>query len=98
MSTLVDVATFAFEDSLYGQDVGVGVVLKDREDSTIRALYSWVKSHLAEHKVPTRWYVMDSIPRTSRGKINRMAVMEHCAQNVPLDLRKILHGSENQPH
>ena len=94
----VDVATFAFEDALYGQDVGVGVVLKDREDSTIRALYGWVKSHLAEHKVPTRWYVMDSIPRTSRGKINRMAVMEHCAQNVPLDLRKILHGSDNQPH
>ncbi len=90
----VDVATFAYDEALYGQDVGVGVVLKEQSEATIRGLYGWVKSRLAEHKVPTRWYLMDSIPRTSRGKINRAAVMEHCTQHTPLNLREILHSSD----
>ena len=93
----VDVASFAYDEALYGQDVGVGVVLKDQSQSTIRDLYGWVKSRLAEHKIPTRWYLMESIPRTSRGKINRAAVMEYCSQQTPLNLQDILRDSSQRP-
>jgi acyl-coenzyme A synthetase/AMP-(fatty) acid ligase len=47
-------------------------------------------SHLAEPKMPARWWVVDEIPRTSRGKINRDAVKAACAGEVPLDLATIL--------
>jgi len=90
-----DVATFGFDEPRYGQEVGMAVVLKDQEDSTVRDLYQWMKTHLAEHKLPVRWYVLASIPRTSRGKINRNLVMEQCRQLSPLNLHRILQYSKN---
>ncbi|MBK9028245.1 MAG: hypothetical protein IPN98_10505 [Propionivibrio sp.] len=42
-----------------GQAVGLAVVLGNSEDATIRALYEWMKSQLAEHKMPVRWWVID---------------------------------------
>jgi len=92
-----DVATFGFDDPLYGQDIGMAVSLMDNSNATIRGLYQWMKRRLAEHKMPVRWYLVDSIPRTSRGKINRISVSEKCTQLAPLDLRKILHASEDGP-
>jgi len=86
----LEVCTFGFADSLYGQDVGMAIVLKKDDPATIQSLHEWMKRHLAEFKMPRRWYVMDSLPRTSRGKVNRSAVMESCMQRTPLDLRRIL--------
>jgi acyl-CoA synthetase (AMP-forming)/AMP-acid ligase II len=63
-----DVCAFALDDAIYGQAVGMAVVLADREDDTIRALHAWMKPHLAEHKMPSRWWAIDAIPRTSRGQ------------------------------
>jgi acyl-CoA synthetase (AMP-forming)/AMP-acid ligase II len=90
-----DVCTFALDDEIYGQAIGIAVVLNNQEDSTIRALYSWMKSHLAEHKMPVRWWVVDEIPRTSRGKINRDAVKAACANLVAIDLNRILAGEKH---
>jgi acyl-CoA synthetase (AMP-forming)/AMP-acid ligase II len=85
-----DVCTFALDDPIYGQNVGIAVVLDDRNDETIRALYVWMKSHLAESKMPMRWWMIDAIPRTSRGKINRDAVKTACQDLQPIDMPSIL--------
>jgi acyl-CoA synthetase (AMP-forming)/AMP-acid ligase II len=85
-----DVCTFALDDPVYGQNVGMAVVLSDASDAAIAALYGWMRRHLAEAKMPARWYLVDAIPHTSRGKINRDRVKEACAQLVPLDLTTIL--------
>ena len=45
-----------------------------------------MKHHLAEAKMPVRWYLVDAIPHTERGKISRDRVKERCAQLSPLDL------------
>jgi acyl-coenzyme A synthetase/AMP-(fatty) acid ligase len=66
------------------------VVLNDARDDTIRRLYDWMKAHLAEHKMPSRWWAIDAIPRTSRGKINRDAVKAACEGRAALDLPSIL--------
>ena len=91
-----DVATFGFDDPIYGQEIGLAVALKNHDNATIRELYHWMKRHLGEHQMPRRWYLMDSIPRTSRGKVDRSAVMEKCALIPPLDLQKILPISEKE--
>jgi acyl-CoA synthetase (AMP-forming)/AMP-acid ligase II len=85
-----DVCAFALDDPIYGQNVGFAVVLGDQRDETICALHAHMTSHLAEHKLPSRWWVLDAIPRTSRGKVNRDAVKSACQEQVPLDLPSIL--------
>ncbi len=85
-----DVCAFALDDAIYGQSVGMAVVLNDTKDETIQGLHAWMKVQLAEHKMPSRWWAIDAIPRTSRGKINREAVKNACEKQSALDLPSIL--------
>ncbi len=87
----VDVCTFAIEDALLGEDVGVALVLRAADAATLRRLHDWLAQHLARHQMPRRCYVVDEIPRTSRGKINRSAVAARCAGLSPVDLRGAPH-------
>jgi acyl-CoA synthetase (AMP-forming)/AMP-acid ligase II len=89
----VDVCTFAFEDPLYGQNVGLAVVLRDARDENVRALYDWLAHHIAKHQMPARWYLMDEMPRSSRGKVNRTQVAQKCAGLQAVELRRIV-GSQ----
>lgn len=73
-----DVCTFAYEDALYGEDVGVAVVLDDKSEPAVIELKQWARTHLAEHRLPRRWYIVNEIPRTSRGKVNRAEVARSC--------------------
>jgi len=88
-----DVCTFALDDDMYGQVVGIAVVLDDGQDTTIRGLHAWMRQHLAEHKMPSRWWVVAEIPRTSRGKINREAVRAACVDTPAVDLVRIMSGA-----
>lgn len=87
-----DVCTFALDDAIYGQTVAIAIVLTRQDDTTVRALHHWMSQHLAEHKLPGRWWIVEEIPRTSRGKINRDAVKTACAGQPSLDLARILSG------
>jgi acyl-CoA synthetase (AMP-forming)/AMP-acid ligase II len=80
----LDACAFAVEDALLGEDVGLAVVLEDGDPTTLRDLRQWMSEHLAKHQMPKRWYVVDEIPRTSRGKINRSAVAARCTQLQPV--------------
>ena len=83
----VDVCTFAYADALQGEDVGVAVVLEPNSPATRRGLYEWTLQHLGRHQVPQRWYVVNEIPRNSRGKTNRVSIAQHCARLIPSDMR-----------
>jgi acyl-CoA synthetase (AMP-forming)/AMP-acid ligase II len=84
------VCSFAFADSLYGQNVAMAVVLRHQDAAAIRQLHSWMKAHLAEFKMPQRWYIVDALPQNSRGKISRSVVQEMCAQLNSIDLAAML--------
>ena len=88
-----DVCAFRIQDDLYGENVTMAVVLKDGGSETIRGLQEWIESHLAQHKHPVRWYLVDEIPRTSRGKINRDTVAKSCESKTPLDLHRVLQSA-----
>lgn len=85
----VDVCTFGFDDPLQGENVGIAVVLRTAGPAAVGRLFEWMRGHLARHQMPQRWYVLDEIPRSSRGKVNRTAVAAHCASLAPLDPRQI---------
>jgi len=84
------VCAFGFADPLYGQNVAMAVVLTPNDAETIRRLHSWMKRHLADFKMPARWYVVESLPHDSRGKVSRAVVQQDCAQRTPIDLPAIL--------
>jgi len=86
----IDVCTFAVEDALLGEDVGMAVVLRSADPPTLQRLHDWMAQHLGKHQMPRRWYVVAEIRRTSRGKINRSAVAAGCAGLKPVDLRSAL--------
>ncbi len=75
-----DVCTFAYPDALHGESVGIAVVLDSRSDEVLARLEAWCAHHLAVHQLPQRWYLLDEIPRTSRGKVNREEVGRRCAE------------------
>ncbi len=85
----LDVCAFGFEDALLGENVGLAVVLKTKEPETLGRLLAWMRRHLARHQMPARWYFLEEIPRTSRGKVNRASVAAHCAPLEPCDMRGI---------
>jgi len=86
-----DACCFGYPDELYGQQIGVALVVDPADGATLRALYAHAKARLGDHRLPVRWHLLDSIPRTSRGKVDRSAVERHCAALEALDLRR-LHG------
>jgi acyl-CoA synthetase (AMP-forming)/AMP-acid ligase II len=88
-----DACAFAVDDALYGQNVGLAVAISESGDTTVRELYYWMRGRLTEAKLPVRWWILDAIPRSDRGKLSREAVREACAGRAPLDLPRVLQAS-----
>jgi len=69
-----DAVCFGIADEKYGELVGAAVTLSGAADE--RALIDHCRGHLAAYKVPERVYVLDAIPRTPTGKVQRRKVAE----------------------
>ena len=81
---VVDVCAFGFTEELYGEDVGVAIVMQKSDNHALQQLYKWTRQHLAEHQMPRRWFLLSEIPRTSRGKVSRVQVAETCSHLSPI--------------
>jgi acyl-CoA synthetase (AMP-forming)/AMP-acid ligase II len=89
---VAEVCAFALDDPLYGQNVGLAVALTGAGDVVVRDLYRWMRERLAEAKLPARWWLVEAIPRSARGKVSRDEVRDACAGRPALDLTRILQG------
>jgi acyl-CoA synthetase (AMP-forming)/AMP-acid ligase II len=94
---VLDVCAFAFEHPLYGEDAAVAVVLKQNDTASIAELHAWTLRHLGAHRLPARWYLLEEIPRSSRGKINRESVAAACARRQPIAPAVPLDGDGRSP-
>ena len=69
--------------------VVIGVAAPGRDEEIVRAVVAcstgrlahedvlaWCRPRLAEHKVPRSIVIVDAIPRTARGKVDRAALLE----------------------
>ena len=84
-----DVCAFGIDDPAYGENVAVALVLEQTDGATLQKLYTWLGRHLAEHKQPVRWFLLEDIPRTSRGKVDRRLVKTLCRRREPADLHHL---------
>lgn len=71
-----EAVSFALEDEMFGQDVGVAVVLKDNAKLTEEELISWMREKVAKFKVPKRVFFTGLMPKTATGKVQRRNVAE----------------------
>jgi acyl-CoA synthetase (AMP-forming)/AMP-acid ligase II len=76
---VADACVFAIDDPLYEQDVGIALVLDGDRVRVVDDLQRLMTERLAKHQRPVRWYLLDEIPRSSRGKVNRKVVADACA-------------------
>jgi amino acid adenylation domain-containing protein len=66
--------TFGIPHPTLGEDVGAAVVLREQGSSTDAALRRFVAGRLALFKVPGRVVIVDAIPRSATGKVERMTL------------------------
>lgn len=71
-----EAVSFAIPDELYGQEIGVAVVLKSGTKLDQDELKAWVSDKLAKFKVPKKVYFTEVMPKTATGKIQRRIVAE----------------------
>jgi len=90
---VMDACAFRLPDPLYGETVGIAVVLEKCSADALAGLHRWLEQRLARHKMPARWYRVDSLRRVHRGKINRDEVMRQCETQSPIDITAALRES-----
>ena len=69
---VAEACCFGIPDRVYGEGVAAAVVLK--ATATEKDLIAHCRSSLSDFKCPTTIYIMDAIPRTATGKIQRRNV------------------------
>ncbi|KAF2085937.1 acetyl-CoA synthetase-like protein [Saccharata proteae CBS 121410] len=71
-----EAVSFAIEDEMYGQDVGVAIVLKEGKRLEAEELSKWMTEKVAKFKLPKKIFFTDLMPKTATGKIQRRMVAE----------------------
>ncbi|OCK81811.1 acetyl-CoA synthetase-like protein [Lepidopterella palustris CBS 459.81] len=76
MPQVSEAVSFALADEMYGQDVGVAVVLKDGQRLSADELKKWMADRVAKFKLPKKVFFTDVMPKTATGKVQRRLVAE----------------------
>jgi acyl-CoA synthetase (AMP-forming)/AMP-acid ligase II len=69
-----EAVAFGSPHPTWGEEVVAAVVLK--EAATEKELLAFARERLADYKVPKKLFIVDQIPRTATGKIQRRSVAE----------------------
>ena len=67
-----EAVAFGTPHEKWGEEVAAAVVLKG--DASEKELLAFARERLADYKVPRRLFIVDQIPRTATGKIQRRSV------------------------
>ena len=71
-----EAVSFAVEDEMYGQDIGLAIVLKEGKTLSAGELKTWLTDRVAKFKLPKEIFFTDIMPKTATGKIQRRLVAE----------------------
>lgn len=76
---VVEACAFATPDPISGEAMEIALVAAAGQKIDQSAVMAWLKDQVRQEAMPARLHVLDTIPKTSRGKINRADVAAHCA-------------------
>ena len=73
---VVEACAFGAPDPIVGEVVCVAVVID--QGHALDDIKVWCRERLVREKNPEKWFILDAIPKTDRGKINRNVVAAAC--------------------
>ena len=68
-----EAVSFGVPDELYGESVAVAVVPASASELKPE-LIDFAANKLAKHKIPSKWFFVDDLPRTATGKVQRTSL------------------------
>jgi amino acid adenylation domain-containing protein len=87
-----------------GDEVIAFAALRVRSATDVAALRAWCAAHLEPVMVPRRIVLLDTLPKSLNGKIDRLALKEQCRSQEPLIRHRIsdpgagrLHQADESP-
>jgi acyl-CoA synthetase (AMP-forming)/AMP-acid ligase II len=82
---VAEACVFGIADNASGEAVAAAVRLMQGASANAESLRSWCRERLRREAVPERWYIVDEMPRTARGKVSRELVRRTLVQDGPDD-------------
>jgi acyl-CoA synthetase (AMP-forming)/AMP-acid ligase II len=76
---VAEAVAFGVPHATWGEEVAAAIVLKENQTATEAELQAYCKERLADFKRPKKFYIIDAMPRTATGKIQRGAVAKAVA-------------------
>lgn len=76
-----EAVAFGSPHPTWGEEVAAAVVL--REPATEKEILAFARERLADHKVPRRLHLVEQIPRTATGKVQRRHVADAFSKKEP---------------
>jgi oxalate---CoA ligase len=77
---VAEACCFAVPDEISGEAVAVAVRIAEGAEAEVARLRRWCGERIRRECVPERWFVLDHIAKTDRGKIDRDAVRRRCLE------------------
>lgn len=71
-----DCAVFGIPDEKWSEAVVAAVVLAEGAEASEDELILWCKEHMASYKKPRKIFYVEQLPRTTLGKVNKVALRE----------------------
>lgn len=71
---VAEACAFAIPDAVSGEIVGAAVRFKPEAKADLEAVKAFCRARMRREATPERWFAVDDIPRTARGKVSREAV------------------------
>lgn len=78
---VAEACAFGIADAVSGEAVALAVAPVEGKAPTPQALQSWAVPRIRPEAVPRKVYIVDQIPKTDRGKINRDRVATYCQES-----------------
>ncbi len=75
--SILEIAVVGTPLSEEGEEVTAVVAVKSNSELTIEGLEQFCLNKIAPFKIPTRLEIVDSLPRTSVGKLNKTEIRKH---------------------
>lgn len=73
---VTEVCSFGIPDPIEGEIVGIAVCCESNLSE--REMILWCSERIRGYCVPQRWFFVESIPKTDRGKVQRARVRDYC--------------------
>lgn len=81
---VIEACGFALADAAAGQTVAAAVALRPGAEADGAAIIAWARRLMRAEAVPRRIFVLDDLPKSARGKLDRDAVAERCRRGPAL--------------